>query len=467
MLALLALTACKTSCAPFQSNNALLERYVWSPANGQMILRDAVAANLSSYTGLSTVQANTSGGIRRLYPLTDGQGSIVAVTDPTGTVQERYTYDVNGLPQSLNADFTARSASSTVEYASTLGWNWFYHGQQWVQTQPDAPSLIGGTQWRGLYVTASGTWYDPVHGTTLQPSQYGTSNPMRDPYALSTLEQVGTYAPVIVAVGATLASSGLRAPLLVGAGLAGAASVGVGSYVAGNSRPGGCPGRGVRRPGRSGRRRHRRTCGHRRAGPGGRGWTDVRQRSRDGWRVRDRRNRGRGIRGDGGLRPPGLITGSLADAAMASWQGGLMGGLIGGPLGAIFHEVCFVAGTVVHTAAGTRTIETLTVGRRALTEETKDGAALPGDDPTQVDSAMWRLALKQANAKGVLGRFLAAGSVDTPSGRRHEGRGQVSDCVVFHAGLGLHSVRFGVEADRSIRTPASRVCSQQRSGWRS
>ena len=39
--------------------------------------------------------------------------------------------------------------------------------------------------------------------------------------------------------------------------------------------------------------------------------------------------------------------GSAVDAVMAGWNG-LVGGIeLGGPLGAIFHEVCFVAGTQV------------------------------------------------------------------------------------------------------------------------
>jgi hypothetical protein len=68
------------------STTAMLT-YVWSPADGREILRDAVAARLSTDTGL-TITANTSGGvIQRLYPMTDGLGSIVAVAAPTGVVR--------------------------------------------------------------------------------------------------------------------------------------------------------------------------------------------------------------------------------------------------------------------------------------------------------------------------------------------------------------------------------------------
>ena len=46
------------------------------------------------------------------------------------------------------------------------------------------------------------------------------------------------------------------------------------------------------------------------------------------------------------------------------------------------------------------------------------------------------LALKQANAERVRSKFFAAVPRDTASGRRHQGRRVVSDCVVFHLGLG-------------------------------
>ena len=137
-----------------QDNSTLLETNVWSPADGRLILRDAVASQLTSYTGLS-ISANTNGGvIQRLYPLTDGIGSIVAVASPSiavGTpasnyVQERYVYTADGLPHALNANWTARTTVGGLvsQFASTLGWNWFYEGQQWIQTQPDTLSA----QWR-------------------------------------------------------------------------------------------------------------------------------------------------------------------------------------------------------------------------------------------------------------------------------------------------------------------------------
>ncbi len=92
-----------------------------------------------------------------------------------------------------------------------------------------------------------------------------------------------------------------------------------------------------------------------------------------------------------GFTRTALMGGSASDAVMAGWQGGKMGAAIGGPLGAIFHDVCFTAGTLVHCAVGKRTIERLRVGQRTLTEGTKDTAHLPGNEATQVDPATWRL----------------------------------------------------------------------------
>ena len=218
-------------------DNTLLATNVWSPADGRLILRDAVATVLSTYTGL-TITPNSAGGIQRLYPMTDGIGSIVAVADPTGTVQERYTYTADGLPQALTAAWAARSTGwGIVQYASTLGWNWLYRGQQWVQTQPDTSSA----QWRGLYVGGSGQWYDPVHATTLQPNLSGYGDPQTNPYQMTFQEQFGaTVAPMAIGIGvgiiAGIATGGLGLAFMPGimAGAAGgAASMGSSTYAAG------------------------------------------------------------------------------------------------------------------------------------------------------------------------------------------------------------------------------------------
>ena len=118
------------------NNTTTMIHYVWSPADGRMILRDTVVSAFNTYMGLSVSGNFNSNTIQRLYPMTDAQGSIVAVASPSGVVLETYTYTADGLPQARNADWTAYSSGDV--YASKLGWNWFYRGQQWFQTQPDS-----------------------------------------------------------------------------------------------------------------------------------------------------------------------------------------------------------------------------------------------------------------------------------------------------------------------------------------
>ena len=143
---------------------------------------------LSTYTGL-TISGNSGTGdtIQRLYPLTDAQGSIVAVASPTGVVQERYTYDVNGLPQSLNTNFTAYMSSGVPQYGSALGWNWFHEVSS--GSRPSRTRVL--SQWRGLYVSAAGVWSDPVHGRALQPNLSAYGDPQTNPYQMSTYEKFG------------------------------------------------------------------------------------------------------------------------------------------------------------------------------------------------------------------------------------------------------------------------------------
>ena len=87
----------------------------------------------------------------------------------------------------------------------------------------------------------------------------------------------------------------------------------------------------------------------------------------------------------------GLNGGSATDAVMAAWSNAKLGAMIGGPLGAIFHQVCFTAGTLMHKASGKCAIETQFPGDRAMTLQTLATAHLPGDDPTAIDPANCRL----------------------------------------------------------------------------
>jgi hypothetical protein len=387
-------------------NSTPLLKYVWSPADGRMILRDAVAAQLSSYTGL-TISGNSTGNtIQRLYPMTDGLGSIVAVADPTGSTLERYVYTVDGYVEAMGGDWMPYTggvlSSYATQNASKLGWNWLYRGQQWVQTQPDVPGFAYSTQWCGLYITASGEWYDPIHARTLQPDLADYGNPQSNPYQTTTEVSLGaTIAPLALGIGITLASGGLGAPVAIAAALGGATMFGFSSYAAGNdaqqiaqsaaiggiaSFAGGAAGQLVGEGASVLAESLGLTCAN---GLGMAGGFVVGAAQ------------GAAFGATEGFVRTDLTTGNLVDAVMAGWNGGLMGAAIGGPLGAIFHEVCFTAGTLVHKAVSTQPIESQRVGQRVLTEATKGSVELSGDDATQVDSLTWRLVrLRTAKPAG-------------------------------------------------------------------
>jgi hypothetical protein len=349
-------------------NTTQLMRYVWSPADGRMILRDAVASQLSSDTGLTGITAN-SFAYQRLYPMTDALGNIVAVAAPTGVVLERYVYTADGTPTALNSNWSTVSAVGNYSiYTSQFAWNWFYRGEQWVQTS-------FGSAISGLFLTPSGRWYDSLHAVTLQPDP--AANGSGNPYKMSALETFGaTVAPLLVGVGAGLAvalTGGFALPLLgfaaageltlagtlivgVSSGLAGgAATAGVGSYTAGGSAGqvaqstliggvagalGGAAGAFSGIGARAALSAAGLTC---EAGYGAAAAFAVGAAE------------GGAFGATQGFVQTGLMTGNLVDAVMAGWNGGLMGVAIGGPLGAIFHQVCFVAGTQVLARPGDET----------------------------------------------------------------------------------------------------------------
>ncbi len=313
-----------------------------------------------------------------------------------------YTYDVNGLPQSLAANFTPYTSGwpcTTTQYASTLGWNWFYQGQQWVQTQPDA----GSSQWRGLYASASGVWYDPVHGATIQPSQYATSDPATNPYSeLSTYDRAALAALPVLTFAANAAcftplfpyalpiaftlntlSAAAQGGTWGQAFAMGAvnttltlATRGAGRFISGITTWAGSPIAGAL----SSATGISTGLACRIVSPVVGGVVNAAFF---------------GAMGAASGAAHGFIYSGWAAAGVEARQGFYTGAMFGGAIGfvqgIVDPSVCFVAGTVVHTATGKRVIESLRVGRRALTEESKNGAALPGDDPTEIDQATWRL----------------------------------------------------------------------------
>jgi RHS repeat-associated protein len=115
-------------------------QYVWSPTGlNSPILRD-------TYVDGSAVSTD------RLYYLTDANGNVTAVTDDTGAVQERYSYDAYG-----NA--TIYDASGTVLSSSAVN-NTLLFGS--MQVDPTT----------GLYYDRA-RWFDPATGVfiTQDPAQ--------------------------------------------------------------------------------------------------------------------------------------------------------------------------------------------------------------------------------------------------------------------------------------------------------
>ena len=113
------------------SNSTVMERYVWSPTDGRMTLREAVDSTFISHPGLS-IPGNIRSTLQRLYPMADAQGSIVAVVNPSGTVLERYTYNVDG---SLGGDKpTSRYIAGRTAQACWAGTGSIRVSKFWMQT---------------------------------------------------------------------------------------------------------------------------------------------------------------------------------------------------------------------------------------------------------------------------------------------------------------------------------------------
>jgi hypothetical protein len=102
----------------------------------------------------------------------------------------------------------------------------------------------------------------------------------------------------------------------------------------------------------------------------------------------------------------GLMGGSAVDAVMAGWNAGVLGAKIGGPPGAMFHELCFADGTLVHKQVGELAVETQGPCDRFLTLDTVATAHLPGNDPTAVDPKNCRLV--RLRTTDSLARLMAA-----------------------------------------------------------
>ncbi len=118
----------------------------------------------------------------RLYALQDANWNVTAVTNTSGTVQERYAYSAYGVPIFLDATFGVRASSS-------FAWETLFAGYRW-----DAVTKHFQVRNR-VYSPTVATWLqrDPIgYSSGFNLYEYVNSNPMkgRDPMGLFTLVEV-------------------------------------------------------------------------------------------------------------------------------------------------------------------------------------------------------------------------------------------------------------------------------------
>ena len=311
---------------------------------------------------------------------------MTAVVKPDGVVQERYLYDSDGRPTARNANWGALSlADGYAHPTSTMShvdWKYLYGGQRWEWLyHPAENDGVGSSMpaW-GLY-EGGGGWYDAQNARWLQPdlSAYQKGSNAYDPgvvkynyWGLGESEMLGHHAETITTVsavglgifagvltgglamwalpGLVTASGALTAGGTLLVGTAGGAG---GGFVYGGidtssftwswsgamkggaaGAIGGFAGAGAGILARGAAQAFGLTC---QAGRGLAGAALI--GSAEG-----------GIGGfAGGFAQGAFDTGTLAGAWHAGWTSGLMGLGMGAGLGALFHRVCFVAGTQVVT----------------------------------------------------------------------------------------------------------------------
>ena len=114
-------------------NSSSRSQYLYSPATGQLILRDLDSDNNPATTG-----TGLPGGIdQRLYALADAQGNITAITNTSGAVMERYFYSPEGKLLITNGQWQTKDASA-------YDWRYTYQG--------------GRLDGQGLYYVHGGEW---------------------------------------------------------------------------------------------------------------------------------------------------------------------------------------------------------------------------------------------------------------------------------------------------------------------
>ncbi|HKS70503.1 MAG TPA: RHS repeat-associated core domain-containing protein, partial [Ktedonobacterales bacterium] len=154
--------------------------------------------------------SKTPDGSNYYFYLFDGEGSVVAVTDPSGNVANSYAYDPYG-----NVVSSSTTVGNPFEYVSgwTSGVTTFTHfGARWYASDPNF------TRW---------TQQDPVAGSVFQPTSqcryaYASDDPVNlvDPGgAISSacgFAIAGTAVDVLGAALSVTAFGGLTIPVSLG-----------------------------------------------------------------------------------------------------------------------------------------------------------------------------------------------------------------------------------------------------------
>ena len=219
-------------------------RYIISPADGSIVLRDRDA------------DGNAGNGLeQRVWLLSDAFGNATALADAAGAVVERYVYDGLGSVQALDAGWGER----TLTYAA--GWGDGRNGDQMLgeyygakpragmlsgtpALTPGEPTSLAGTAyaWRhyaggafydrvpGVYLSGGDGAFNPRQGRALTPDlgAMGLGLPAYNGGTLSLWDQAAIYGSVpIAAVAGTLAGGPVGGYL---------AAVGVLGFVSGYNR---------------------------------------------------------------------------------------------------------------------------------------------------------------------------------------------------------------------------------------
>ena len=127
--------------------------------------------------------SDTNGSLNeRLYATQDANWNIVALTDTSGTVQERYAYAAYGLTKVLDSGFVVRTSSS-------YGWETTYCGYRW-----EVGSALLAVRNRYLHPVL-GVWLtrDPIgYVGGINLFEYCVASPLShlDPFGLEDLHHV-------------------------------------------------------------------------------------------------------------------------------------------------------------------------------------------------------------------------------------------------------------------------------------